>query len=81
MKNKVVEEMSSSSFSSFVASGASLCISCKISVIRRMCSKPPLTFLGAKKSVSTISNGADDIIGRSGALPCICGFFCLTHGR
>ena len=44
-------------------------------------SKPPLDVSRCRKLILTISNGADDVIGTSGALPCLCGFFCFTHGH
>ena len=37
--------------------------------------KAPLDFSKCRKSIPTIFNGADHVIGRCGALSCMCDFF------
>ena len=74
--------MSSSSLSSFVASGVSLCISFEMINNKQGVFKASTGLFQVQKINSTkFSNGAYDVIDRSGPLPFGCGFFCFTHGH
>lgn len=75
MKDKVIVEVSTNSFTSFVTNEIRLCISCLMISDKKNVFKVSLDFSKCRKSIPTISNGADHVIGRCGALSCMCDFF------